>query len=253
MEVGKLEVDHRSEQGKGAARRLRAKGLIPGICYGHGRDPLPIALNAKNLQKALDPQKRHNTVIAMTVNGDKAKAQSLTVMLKDYQIDPLRRDVRHADFVVVDLTKEVHVTVPLVLTGKPEGVKDGGILHAVFRELSIASLPDAIPIKIEVDVSALKIGESVHVRDLKLPKGVRALLGPEQTIATVTAPQVEKTPEEEAAAAGVEGAAPAEGAAAAPAAGAAGASAAAGAAGAAAKGAAPAKAGGGGKEEKKGK
>jgi len=217
MEVGKLEVRVRRDHGKGYAHKLRQAGKIPAVCYGGGEGPIALALDPKALKDALDPEKRQNTVITMTLKGDGADRQ-LTVMLKDYQTDPIKNTVLHADFVRVDLTKEIKVTVPLLLTGKPEGVKIGGILHQVFRMIDVACLPDRIPTKLEADVSALNIGDALKASDIKVSEGVRVTLDPKQSIAVVVAPKEEK--EEEAAAVegaveGAEGAvAPAEGAAA---------------------------------------
>jgi len=140
-------------------------------------------------------------------------------MVREAQVNPLSRRLVHVDFLRVDLDQEVHVTVPLVLTGKAVGTTNGGNLHQSLHSISIAAKPAAIPTKLEADVTALEIGDALHVSDLKLGEGVRALLDPRDAIASVVAPKAEKA--EEAAAAPVEGAVPAEGAAAAPAAGAA--------------------------------
>jgi large subunit ribosomal protein L25 len=241
MEVGKLNAQYRGETGKSAVRRLRAAGKIPAICYGEAKEPMPLTVDPTELIKALDPVKKTNTVLTVTVAGAPDGDASLTVMVRDYQKDALRGDLTHADFIRVDLTKPVRATVPIILTGKAEGVKLGGIMHQVIRVLPISCTPDKIPVKLEVDVSALGMNEAIHVSDLKLGEGVRPLTDAGSTICAVTAPKAEKEPTPAAAA---EGAVPAEGAAAgAPAAaGAAGAPAAAGAA------AAPAAAGG----EKKG-
>jgi large subunit ribosomal protein L25 len=219
MEVGKLNVEFRGETGKSVVRRLRNAGKIPAICYGPGKEPMPLALDPSALLKSLDPIKKTNTVLTLTVEGAPAGADaSLTVMLRDYQKDALRGDVVHADFVRVDLTKPVHATVPIVLVGKSEGVKLGGIMHQVIRSLAISCTPDKIPAKLEVDVTSLGMNEAIHVSDLKLGEGVRPSVDGGSTVCAVTAPKAEK---EAAPAAAAEGAAPAEGAAAAPAAGAA--------------------------------
>jgi large subunit ribosomal protein L25 len=241
MEVGKLNVEYRNATRKSVTRRLRAEGKIPAVCYGQGAEPMPLTVDPKLLVKALDPLKKTNTVINMTVSGAPDGDQTLTVMVRDYQKDPIRGDLMHADFIRVSLDKEVHATVPIVLTGKAAGVVAGGILHQVTRILEIAALPDRIPVKLEVDVSALEMGEAIHVSDLKLGEGVRPLVDGGTSVCSVTAPKAEKVEVVEAV--------PAEGAAAAPAEGAAAAPAAAGAKGAAAptaaKGGAPAKEGGG--------
>src|SRR5689334_16322877 len=146
MEVGKLNVAQRTTKGSSQSKKLRQKGKIPAVCYGSGVDPILLAIDPNELMKALDPQKRTNTVIAMSVDGK----QTINVMLRDWQRDALRGNVTHADFVRVDLNKDVHATVPIILTGKPEGVKLGGTLHQVVRQLEIACTPDKIPVQIEV-------------------------------------------------------------------------------------------------------
>jgi large subunit ribosomal protein L25 len=247
MEVGKLNAQFRGDTGKSAVRRLRAAGKIPAICYGQAAAPMPLAVDPNELIKSLDPVKKTNTVLTLSIAGGPDGDAALTVMVRDYQKDAIRGHLTHADFIRVDLNKPVHATVPIVLVGKAEGVKLGGIMHQVIRVLPISCTPDKIPVKLEVDVSALGMNEAIHVSDLKLGEGVRPLTDGGSTVCAVTAPKAEKEPTPAVAA---EGAVPAEGAAAgAPAAaGAAGAPAAAGAA------AAPAAGGekkGGGKEGKK--
>jgi large subunit ribosomal protein L25 len=231
MEVGKLNAQYRGDIGKSAVRRLRAAGKIPAICYGQAQAPLPLSVDPAELVKSLDPVKKTNTVLTLSVAGAPDGDASLTVMVRDYQKDAIRGHLTHADFIRVDLTKPVHATVPIVLTGKAEGVKLGGIMHQVIRILPISCTPDKIPVKLEVDVSALGMNEAIHVSDLKLGEGIRPLTDGGQTVCAVTAPKAEK----EVAPTAAEGAVPAEGAAAAP-----------GAEGAAAAGAAPAAGGKGG-------
>lgn len=206
MEVGKLNVEYRAAFGKSAARRLRQSGKIPAICYGNSSAPLPLAVDPAALQKALDPVKRTNTVLSLAVTGAPDGEAELTVMLRDYQKDAIRGDLTHADFIRVDLTKPVHATVPVVLTGKAEGVKLGGIMHQVTRALEISCTPDKIPAKIEADVTNLAMNEAIHVSDLNLGEGVRALADGRLTICAVTAPRAEKEAAGQAAAATTEAA-----------------------------------------------
>jgi large subunit ribosomal protein L25 len=228
MEVGKLSAEVR-KTGKSNLSRVRAGGKIPAVVYGGGVDPIAIAVDPAQLLKALDPVKKTNTVIELTVGTEK-----VTVMVRDHQKDALRGDLTHADFIRVQLDKDVHAVVPVVLTGKAEGVKLGGIMHQVIHKLEIACTPDKIPTKLEVDVTVLQMNEAFHVSDLKMPPGVKALAAAGQTVCAVTAPKAEKVEEVAApvegavagapaaagaagAAPGKEGAAPAAGAAAAPA------------------------------------
>lgn len=213
MEVGKLSVEYRPTTGKSVSRRLRKAGLVPAICYGAGADPLTLAVNPTQLLKALDPVKKMNTVIELTVDGAPAGAQTLTVMVRDYQRDVLRGDLTHADFVRVKLDQDVHAEVPVVLIGKAPGVKEGGLMHHGIHRLEIACRPHLIPAKIEVDISSLNMGDAIHVSDLKLGEGVRALADAKASVCSVTAPRAEKVEAEVAAVPGAEGAAAAPGAA----------------------------------------
>jgi large subunit ribosomal protein L25 len=208
MEVGKLNAEVRSI-GKTNLRRVRAAGKIPAVVYGGGAEPIAITVDPAALMKALDPVKKTNTVIELTVEG--AEGGKINVMVRDHQKDAVRGHLTHADFIRVRLDKDVHAVVPILLVGKAEGVKLGGIMHQVIHRLEIACTPDKIPVKLEVEVSHLNMGEAIHVRDLKLPEGVKPLSDGGQSVCSVTAPKAEKvaepTPEQVAAAAAAEGAA----------------------------------------------
>jgi len=207
MDFAKVNAEVRQETGKGFARRTRASGRVPAVLYGRREQPLSLSLDPLALVRSLDKERKRNTVFSLNVSNA-GKASEITAMIRDVQIDPLSRRITHVDFLRVSLDDEVKVNVPLVLTGTPAGVIDGGNLHHNVHYLPIAAKPDAIPTKIELDVSKLKIGEALHVSDLKLAAGMRALLEAKIGLASVVAPRADK--EAEAAAA-----APAEGAAAA--------------------------------------
>lgn len=213
MQTGKLAVEYRPLHGTSAVRKLRQEGKVPGVCYGRGEEPISIAFDPKDLVRALDPEKRRNTLISMTVSGLTDGARELTVLLRDVQRDTLDGELLHADFQRVRLDEELNVVIPVLLLGKPEGVKLGGTLHQVYRQVQVACRPDRIPVRLEVNVDALNMGDALHVSDLKLPEGVRVLADADSAICTVTAPKAEKTAAEEAAeaaaaAALVEGAVP---------------------------------------------
>jgi len=241
QEITTLPAKKREQSGKGPARQLRMKNLIPAVCYGPYDKPLHVAVDPDAIKKAIATKLKFNTVIKLQVEG----GESRTVLFKDYERDPLDGRMLHCDFLEVRMDKDVVVNVPVVLIGKPIGVAEGGILQQVARTLAVLCKPSDIPEKIEVDVSGLAIAESLHVEDVKAPAGVKFKVSGDQTVAVVNVPEKEEEVVKPAAAAAVPGA---EGA---PAAGAAGAAApAAGAAGAAAPaaGAAAPAAGKGGKK-----
>lgn len=206
MDFAQIDVDVRTTTGKGSARRTRSSGQVPAILYGRKEAPLSLSIDPNALVKAMDKEKRRNTVFALNVRGQ--GGSPLTVMIRDAQIHPLSRRIEHVDFIRIDLQDEVKVTVPIVLKGTPAGVVLGGALHQSVHELRIAAKPGAIPARVEVDVSALGVGDVIHVSDLQLAEGVRALLHAEDAIASVMS--VRDTPEAAAAAAAPEaaGAAP---------------------------------------------
>ena len=221
-----LSVKSRSEKGKGPARRLRAAGLIPAVVYGQKREPTHIAVDPAAIEKALATPHKFNTLITLQLDGVEKQ-----VLFREYEADPVTRKLLHADFLEVEPGKPVRVEVPIVTTGKAEGVTVGGILTVSAHDIVVEALPEKIPVRIEVDVTPLKIGGSIHIADVKAPQGVKIKFATNFTVAVVTAPEKEEVVAPVAAVA-VPGAAPAEGAAAAPA-----------AAGAAPAGAAPAVAG----------
>jgi large subunit ribosomal protein L25 len=212
MEVGKLTVSLRDQSGKGGSRKLRAAGKVPGVCYGASVDgriePLPITVDVKALRGALDPVRKRNTVISLTIEGG-AAPRELHALIKDFQVDALRRDVTHVDLLAIDPNKEVRADVPLEFTGKPAGAINGGQIRIVLRSIGVRAKPSDLPTKLVVDVSPLEIGDVIHVSAIDLPAGVSATTGRDLAVVTCAAPEEEK------AAATTEGAAPAEGAAAA--------------------------------------
>ncbi|HEX4381711.1 MAG TPA: 50S ribosomal protein L25 [Myxococcales bacterium] len=237
QEISTLTAQKREHAGKGPARQLRMKKLIPAVCYGPYDKPLHVAVDPLAIKKAIATPHKFNTVIKLQVEGGETR----TVLFKDYERDPLDGAMLHCDFLEVRMDKDVVVNVPVVLTGKPVGVAEGGILQQVARTLAVLCKPSDIPEKIEVDITNLAIAESLHVSDVKAPAGVKFKVKGDQTVAVVNIPEKEEEVVKPAAAAAVPGA---EGAAA-PAAGAAGAAAPAAGAAAPAAGAAAAPAKGG--------
>jgi large subunit ribosomal protein L25 len=206
MAVIPLSGQRRDKLGKGGARKARAAGAIPAVLYGHGEQPIPVSVGARDFDVALRGHKGGNPIVNLAVSGGE-----YTAIIRDVQYDPLTHAIMHLDFQHISLTEAIEVNVAVHLTGLPIGVKDGGgILEQIQREVEVRALPTAIPPSLDVDVAALNIGDSIHVRDLRVPEGVTVLTDPETTLATVVPPTVmeEKPVEEVAAAATAEGAEP---------------------------------------------
>lgn len=199
MEQVALEGFVRKPSGKGGARTLRRTGTIPAIFYGPETEPIPIQVAKSSLEKTLKKQTSENILYQLTIKGNDQETVK-TVMLKELQKNPVDREILHLDFYEVSLFKEIDVTVGLKIIGKATGVEKGGILQEISRDLEIRCLPTNIPNHIEVDVSALDIGDSIHVEDIKLPEGIHILSEAHLTLITVVPPMEEKPATEEPAA-----------------------------------------------------
>lgn len=185
--VIQLNGSRRERLGKGGARKARAAGQIPGVLYGHGETPVAVALDSREFQTAMRGHKGGNALVNLKLDSGE-----FTALIRDAQYDPLSRAVLHLDFQHVSLTETVEIEVEVRSSGLALGVKDGGgILETIVRTLEVRCLPTAIPDAIVVDVSALNIGESIHVRDIKL-EGVTILTDPDTTVLTVVPPTVEE-------------------------------------------------------------
>ena len=171
MQTQTLQAEVRENSGKGPARQLRMRGLIPAVFYGPGIDTINCSVSPEALSNALRGEYRRNQLLELDFSGDKKLA-----VLKDLAVDPLTRYPLHADFYAVDETRPVETTVPFHSTGRALGVQKGGTLKKFFRELSIRALPHKVPAHITVDVSDLDIDTAVTVADLKLEDGVEVTL-----------------------------------------------------------------------------
>ncbi len=190
MERPVLTAEIREGVGKEKAKKLRSKGLIPAIFYGPRSQTIPLVIDYKELAKVLQTEAGENVLIDLDIRKG-AQSDRKVVMVKDIQIDPLQRIALHTDFYEVAMDERVTVEVPVHLIGKPEGTKMGGILDQVRRMIQIQCLPGEIPKSIDIDVSALKIGDSIHVQDIKVEKA-KIISETNFTIATVVPPVVEE-------------------------------------------------------------
>jgi large subunit ribosomal protein L25 len=182
-----LAVTVREQAGKGVARQLRRNGKVPAVLYGQG-ECLLLTVNPDELVKILKSHAGSSALISLTVNGAKTKA-TRTALLRDYQVDPITGSVLHADLFEISMDKPIRVKVPVHVTGSiPAGVKEGGVLHHNMRELHIECLPAVLPDQIDVDASALGIGQGIHLKEVAKREGVRFLDDPDLMLVSVAAP-----------------------------------------------------------------
>ena len=204
MERITINAVKRDETGKGAARSLRRNDMIPAILYRAGGS-IPIKLPKKEFMQFINTTSGQQAMVSIQF----ADGESKLALMKEFQVDPIKRELLHADFFEVSLTEKVKVSVHVSTVGEPIGVKrDGGILQNLLREIEIECLPDKIPGHIRTDISGLEIGQSLHVADLKLGEDIKVLTDPSEVIANIIAPIVEEAAPAEAVAAAPETAEP---------------------------------------------
>lgn len=207
MEPKTLQAEVRQKGGKGPARQLRLRGLIPAIFYGPGKDPVKLQLSPKDLERVLTGAYGRNQLLELTFGDDK----ELTVV-KDLEIDPVTRRILHADFYSVAKDRAVQTKVPFETKGRAIGVQKGAAMRKLFRELPIRAFPQDVPAAITLDVGPLDMGAVVRVEELPLPEGVEVTFAPNRRVLLIEAKERKKAAaEEEEAAAAAPGAAPAAG------------------------------------------
>jgi large subunit ribosomal protein L25 len=183
----KFAVESREGRGKGAARKLRGRGMAPGVVYGGGREATPIAFDVAKLERLIATSHGGlNTLIDL--EGD-SKASGRTVIAKDLQREAVRGAIIHGDFYEINLREKIEVAIPIHIDGEAQGVVLGGVLDQQLREVEILCLPNAIPDDVRIDVSALELGDSLHIGDLVLPDGIELVTDESLTIATVIVPR----------------------------------------------------------------
>ncbi|MFD1021145.1 50S ribosomal protein L25/general stress protein Ctc [Thalassobacillus hwangdonensis] len=185
----KLKANQRTDLKQSTTRELRQHGSVPAVVYGKEKEPVTVSVNSIELLKTVRDEGK-NAIISLNIEGK----SSVDVMLHEYQVDPLKDELVHADFYIVNMSEEMDVEVPVRLEGEAVGVKDGGVLQQPLYELAIRAKPNDIPEEITVDVSELSIGDSVMVSDLKEAKNYEITEDHNTTIASVTPP--EEMPEE---------------------------------------------------------
>lgn len=196
MPTHTLTAQARPQTGKGAARQLRAQGLIPAVYYGPGHAPSGLAISPKELTAALSTEFGRNALLILSIGG-----KSELAMVQDLQVHPVTRRPVHVDFYRVDDQAEIQRNVPFVAEGKAKGVVAGGELAVIYRDLPLRAKPGSFPAKIQVDVTNLEIGDHIKVKDLALPAGVSVVLPTERNVVSCVTMRKRKDEEEAAAAA----------------------------------------------------
>lgn len=185
---GKLIASPREETGKQAMKRMRQRGRIPAVLYGHQFEPRPLSLDEKALRAMMRHEKGLHGLLKLEVEG--TEDGDFTVVVKELQRHPLRDEILHVDFQRIRSDEELHAEVSLRFTGEPVGVRAGGILQHYLYEVTVACLPADLPEEIEVDVSRLNLKENLRIRDLPRFEGVRYINNPEEIVAAVTPKRV---------------------------------------------------------------
>jgi large subunit ribosomal protein L25 len=182
----KLKAHLRQDRGKGAARRMRARGRVPGVVYGRGDETRSISMDAHELELLFRRVHYENTLIELEIDG----AEPVRTVVREVQTHPVRAQVLHVDFQQVHAGQKIHVEIPIRLVGTAAGVRAGGVLMHTISDLPVRVLPDNIPEYITVDISGLGINDSIHLRDIALPDGVEPEIDGDRSICSVAPPTV---------------------------------------------------------------
>jgi len=182
MQEKQLNVELRSKTGKGISRQLRMADMVPGVVYGKGMDPIAVSIKHRELRAATAGEGGQNNLITLVGGGSLDQS---TAIIVDLQRDALKGTYKHVDLHRVNMTEKLRVTVPVVLKGDAIGVKEGGLLDLGHHELHVECLPGNIPDHIEIDITTLKIAQSIHVGELVLPEGVKVLDNPKTPVVSI--------------------------------------------------------------------
>jgi large subunit ribosomal protein L25 len=194
-EYGNITAKVRTGRGKGAARRLRAKGLIPAVLYGQGKDNLALSISPAEFNKATDPEKRVNTLFSLTITEEGKADVKADAVVSELQRDAIRSDLMHIDFMRVDPSKDIVRKVPVRYHGRSIGVTKGGKLRTFLRHIDVAAKPENIPVELAIDVTPIDAGQAVRIRDVSIPDA-RILARPESPVAIVELPKAKQEEEE---------------------------------------------------------
>ena len=196
MEHMKLEVKKRDNSGTQVCRKIRKSGFVPAVVYGLEEEPMPVEVAFGDIESARRSGGEHAVIDLKIMSGENDE-RVVPVIVRDEQFHPVRGELMHVDFYRVNLNKEITSEVPLETFGEPAGLQFGGILEHSLRDLEVRCLPDKLPEKIELDVSALNIGDSLHVSDITAPEGVEILNELDMMVVSLIPPRMEEEPEAE--------------------------------------------------------
>ena len=185
----------RQEKGKGAARKLRQNLQIPAVFYGPDATPLRLTVGYHDFDRIFKQTSGDQIILELQIESDRGTDAKM-VMIKELQLDPIKDTYLHADFYEISMDREITVEIPIRLVNTPLGAANGGILQQIRREIPITGLPDKLVEHVDVDVSELDIGESIHIQDIDLPEGIKTVLEDKLTVAIVAAPTVAEVEEE---------------------------------------------------------
>lgn len=192
MEEIFLDAEKREELGKGKVKDLRKKGFVSGVVYGEGKYSFAIKMSHRELVRLVHQHRLESAVINLRVKDDK-KDKPRPCLIKEIQYDPVKDDILHVDFNEISLTKAIKVNIPVNVKGEAVGIKqEGGSLERILWEIEIECLPTEIPKEIEIDITPLKLGGSIHIKDIKFPPNVKVLNEPEAIVLTIAAPMKEE-------------------------------------------------------------
>jgi large subunit ribosomal protein L25 len=201
LELIELKTNIRTTTGNGPARRLRQKGLIPAVLYGPGTESVLLSVNIRDIDMILKKGRIGQALLNLVIPNN-GETSTKTVMVKELQLHPVSRNFLHIDFYEVAMDRKIMVNIPVTTTGKAKGVENGGILQIIRRELEVQCFPLDVPESIEIDITDLDVGDSIHVGDISRQSGIEFLGEENFTVVTVVTPKIEEeeevTEEEEA-------------------------------------------------------
>ena len=189
-----LTAKRRQETGKGVARRLRAAGQVPAVLYGKDQETVSLTLDAREALHLFQSISVENTIVNVRIDDDK---EELETLVREIQMHPFRPDIVHVDFYCIERGVTLEVDIPVNYVGTPQGVRDGGILEVILHEFRVKCIPSKIPEKIDVDITALDIGDSIHASEISMDEDVELVTDPGQTVCLVSAPRAEEEVVEE--------------------------------------------------------